>query len=251
MAKNIFYVSAALSNKKKSILEVSTDFIDLFLTLGDVDPVFLSPEYVRNNTRVAIKIKEGKEIAVEDLAKVILESNLSDIRQHEKVENPTINFSRDFGFLLLFEFFKEGRYAFAITARVGSSDGQELKIDFLMDSPENDFDWYYSVIKGIVHSWSLTYIGLIIKSSTFLDPFRELKVWPALGWITYFSNDGALKIPDDLKGIEYEKTDKGSFLIITKEDITASREVFDTHRNKLLDVMKEIKGRVPEYTERI
>jgi hypothetical protein len=251
MAKNIFYINAALSDKRKSILEVSADFIDLMFQLGEVDPVFLSPVYIRKDIKSSIKLIKGeRENAVAGLANIILESHKSDILQHEKVGDPTIDFSRDFGFLLMFEFFKEERMAFSMMARLGASEYNELKIEFLMESPESDFNWYFSVLKGIVDSRAPVYGGVVIKLPAFFDPFKTLKVWPPLGWISYFSNDGAIKIPDDLKGVEYEHTDKGKFLILTREDFTTSKEVYETHRDKLLDIMKELKSRVPEYSEK-
>jgi hypothetical protein len=68
-----------------------------------------------------------------------------------------------------------------------------------------------------------------------------------LGWITYFSND-YLKIPTDLHDIEYEFTTNGKYLILTREDFTISKHTYELYRQKLADVMEEIKLKVPEFS---
>ncbi len=56
-------------------------------------------------------------------------------------------------------------------------------------------------------------------------------------------------MPDDLKGIEYEHTDKGKYLILTREDFTADKEIYEAHKQKLLKLMEEIKRSVPDYSK--
>jgi hypothetical protein len=83
--------------------------------------------------------------------------------------------------------------------------------------------------------------------SPFFEATKQFK--RPLGWITYFSNDCKPEIPNDLKGIEYEFTDKGKYLILTREDFTADKETYEAHKQKLLNLMDEIKNRVPEYSK--
>lgn len=251
MAKSIFYIDFNLKDNKKSILQLSYDFIDLMSNLSEIDPVFQSPLYVYDEKKLQINLgQENRESSVLKLANIILDSFKSDIRQMDKVENPTIEFSRDFGFRLLFQYFKNNKKAFSIMTKLGASEYQELKIEFFKTEFEYDFTWYFSVLKAIVKYWEPVQAGVIVRLPTFFDPFKSLKVWPPLGWISYFSNDGAIKIPDDLNGVEYVHTEKGKFIILTREDFTISKEVFETHRDKLLEIMKEVKSRVPEYTEK-
>jgi hypothetical protein len=251
MAKSIFYLSSVLKNGKKSIFELSADLIDLMLKLAEIDPVFLSAIYRRNDINLDLKLTNGdRQNCILSLANIILESHKADIRQQDKVDAATIDFSRDFGFLLLFDFTKAGKQVFSITTRIGSSQDQYLKIEYFNREFEHDFNWYFFVLKALVEYFAPEHAGVVTSVPAFFDPFKKLKVWPPLGWISYFSNDGAIKIPDDLNGVEYEHTDKGKFIILTREDFTISKEVFETHRDKLLEIMKEIKSRVPEYTEK-
>ena len=87
--------------------------------------------------------------------------------------------------------------------------------------------------------------GVHFLGSSFLEITKAFK--KPLGWITYFSNDYEIPIPDNLEGIEYEHTDKGKYLILTREDFTTDKEAYEAHKQKLLEVMEEIKRRVPEY----
>ena len=69
-----------------------------------------------------------------------------------------------------------------------------------------------------------------------------------LGWITYFSNDYEIQIPDDLKGIEYEHTENGKYLILTREN-PITPEVIENNKEKLINLMGEINEKAPEYSK--
>ncbi|MDO6760673.1 hypothetical protein Q4566_10720 [Tamlana sp. 2_MG-2023] len=106
------------------------------------------------------------------------------------------------------------------------------KAKFFLDTAKASFLVDYSVIK--------------ISDRDINKSVRGLKT--PLGWITYFSNDYEIPIPDYLEGIEYEHTDNGKYLILTRENPIAP-ELLETIKEKLINLMGEIKERVPEYSK--
>ncbi|WP_075604139.1 hypothetical protein [Saccharicrinis aurantiacus] len=106
------------------------------------------------------------------------------------------------------------------------------KAKFFLDTTKESFLVDYSVIK--IFDKDINKVARGYKAP--------------LGWLTYFSNDYEIAIPDDLEGIEYEHTETGKYLILTRE-IPISAEKQEANKQKLLSLMGEIERRVPEYSK--
>ncbi len=250
MAKSIFYVDALLKSEKKNISELANQLITVLTNLSEIDGVFSSFLYIKDSFKKSINIQSlGSEKAKNELAEAILESNKSDIKQHEKEEKPTLEFSRDFGFSHVLQFYFNETKLFTITGNLATNDHPYFRLNsFDMDN-QFSFEWYEKVIKSITDTLSPTSASVIIRLDNFFDKYIDLKVKYCFGWLTYFSNDNEIQIPDDLEGVEYEHTEKGKYIILTRDDFTVSKEAYEVQRDKLLAVMKEVKERVPEYSE--
>lgn len=250
MAKNIFMVRSLLKQEAKSIREISDKLIDVLVGLGQIDSSFYHPLYSREGFQSEkIDIKAiGIDQAKDKLAQLILTSHLSDITQYDKVDTPTIDFSRDLGFRHLLQFSKDDKNKFSLTGNLGTNNYPDFNIEYFYSDDEFSYSWYEEVLKYVVNTFNPVYAGVTITLTTFIQLLSELKVRHPFGWITYFSKDYELQIPDDLKGIEYEYTDKGKYLILTREDFTISKEAYEVQRDRLLSLMKEVKQIVPEYS---
>jgi len=247
MAKSIFYIDALLLNEKKSINELSNQLIGLLKELSEVDSVFNSfkyseqgyPNTVFNLEQVGVK---------EELAKTILDSNKADIKQYEKEENPTLEFSRDFGFSHLFSFNIDKKKVFSATGNLATNNYPSFRLEYFDMDSQYPISWYADVLKCLVKNLSPIQAGIMIKLPAFVEQWNGLKIKQPFGWLTYFSNDNEIQIPDDLEGVEYEHTDKGKYIILTREDFTVSKEAYEVQRDKLLAIMQEVKERVPAYS---
>jgi hypothetical protein len=250
MAKNIFMIRSLLRQETKSIREIASELINVLVGLGRIDSSFYYPLYYRQGFRSEeIDIKAmGIEHAKDKLAHLILISHLSDIKQYDKVDNPTIDFSRDLGFSHLLQFPKDGKDRFSLTGNLGTNSYPNFNIEYFYSDDEFSYSWYEEVLKYVVNTLNPIYAGVTITLTIFIDFFSELKVKHPFGWITYFSNDYDLQIPDDLEGVEYEATEKGKYIILTRKDFTTSKEAYEEQRDRLLSIMKEVKLRVSEYT---
>ena len=71
-----------------------------------------------------------------------------------------------------------------------------------------------------------------------------------MGWITYFSFDYDIPIPNDLDGIEIEYICNGKYLILSKEDISVQEEKLELCKQKIISTMKQIENKCPDYSRK-
>ena len=247
MAKSIFIIRSKFRSKKRSIQEVSEFIVRIIKQLSLLDDTFSNPIHAKQGFKDE-QLDINHPDIIEKLSELVLETNKSDIKQHEKEKNPTVNFSRDFGFRLLFNYEVNGKKNFSLTAELGGTNYQSIRLEYFNREFEHSQNWYESVLKCLVNESNAYYAGITVTLSTFLDLLRPLKVNQPFGWLTYFSNDNEIQIPDDLEGFEYEYTEQGKYIILTRDDFTVSKEAYEVQRDKLLAVMKEVKERVPKYS---
>ena len=251
MARNIFGISFILHPKDKTIKETAICLLSLLEILRKEDDIFskftLAAEEIKS---VKFDLSELEfNDAVEKLAQAILKTDLSSIRKYEKVENPTIDFSRDLGFTLLLQFFKNRKKRFSITGNISSSRFSSLAITYFpFEDSDYEFDWYFRMLKITTEYFNPLFSGVNIIMSTYIGEYRDLKIKYPLGWITYFSDESKIEIPSDI-GFEAEKTEKGVYLILTREDFTQNKEDYFSARDKLLEAMQKIKKNSANYSE--
>jgi hypothetical protein len=248
MAKSMFTIGANWSPKKQSIIEISVHLWSILKALASVDDLFLRPVLSKENYEdVCLEISQvSKETAVKQISSAILEFSKSDILQYEKEKDPSINYSRDFGFSLVISYRVNEENVISFVPRMGSIQANGIGTLSFAKNFQKDFLWYHSVLRSIVTndaSWGA--VGL--RETPFNKSCKNI-IAP-LGWITYFSKDFKPEIPNDLQGIEYEHTDTGKYLILTREDFTTDKETYEAHKQKLLNLMEEIKRRVPGYSK--
>lgn len=233
-----------LKEEKIPIIQIAKLIINFYQKLALVDANYNEVNIVSEKKALHQNIDINNSNADQHIAEEILNHNIDDIRKVNGVTNPDIYFSRDdmISCALEAKVDKETlltlRYSFStFSPRIGSIVVNEVCLDtfekakFFLETIEQSFSIGYSVIK--------------IFDRELNKAARSYKA--PLGWITYFSNDYEISIPDDLEGIEYEHTDKGKFLILTRDDITTDPVKLETGKQQLLELMEEIKDRVPEY----
>lgn len=248
MAKSIFGITA--SNPflpRENIALIAQRTIKLFRKLGSADPIFFSPYFIGKNDNDKYSLDITSKDSESILADLILRFAEGSINDYEKVSNPTIEFSRGFGFVNLYDFYHNGKHCFSVSTNFGSSSGGGASIKHFNKEKDFSFNWYNLIFKALVEETEELSGIVSISNKSFIDLVTPLQIRFPLGWITYFSNDYEIQIPNDLEGIEYEFTEKGKYLILTREDFTINKEAYEAHKQKLLKVMEEIKHRVPEY----
>jgi hypothetical protein len=245
--KRHFNIGVNWKPSKDTIKESSSHFWKILKALSEVDIIFVNPIFMAENQKdVGFQIdKLSEENAVDLIALTILNFSKYDIRKYEKEQNPTIEYSRDFGFSFVL-MYKHGNSKISFSVKVGNPKACGMTL-LSYGGDKLNLKLCYSTLKALVSG-----SNAIKGSISLLDlPFQEgnKNIIAPLGWITYFSNDFKPVIPDDLEGIEYEYTDKGKYLILTRDDFPTDKKIFEGYKQKLLNIMEEIKRRVPEYSK--
>ncbi|WP_158981186.1 MULTISPECIES: hypothetical protein [unclassified Flavobacterium] len=251
MAKNIFSLSFVLPSQKLSIRETVFKLLSLLEILRIEDDVFTKFKVSALHFKsVALNLEEGSfEENVMKLSEVILQFNFEDIRQHEKEENPTIDFSRDFGYRFLFQFNKNNKQHFSITGNISSSQFCGLGIEYFpFENSDYDFDWYMNIIRKTNDFLKPKYSSVKIILDQYMELYHPLKIMYPLGWITYFSNDSNIKISEKTD-FEIIQEENGQYVIATREDFTTNKENFFAIKEKLIEGMKVLKSTCNEYSD--
>lgn len=247
--KNIRLVPGfTLRREKLSINQIAKQIIDFYIRLSSFDTNHSQVNIVSEKKSLHQSIEVNTDNAEKRLAEEILHQNTEEIRKMDKVENPTLDFVMDKSIISIGlqttihgETLTTLNYSFLDSNNLKSGVGSIVinpicfdtfeKAKFFLDAAKASFSVDHSVIK--IFDRDLNKVARGYKAP--------------LGWITYFSNDYETPIPDDLEGIEYEYTDNGKYLILSREDITTDPEKYEAGKQKLLEVMEEIKRRVPEH----
>jgi hypothetical protein len=248
MGKNIFGIGIVSDFPRESIISVAKRLLDFFFKLSNLKRGAFSIKYLRENGNCMF-IDVCNDASVQFLAQLILDDSKHDIARYEKEYSPDINYMRDVGFCPSFYLYENGQKICSILTRLGAMDGGGVSLTNFNPDIEKDFIWYYSVLSLMVDIFD-PYYGLVNFSNNASNVlFSKLQVKHLIGWITYFSKDFDLKIPDDLPDFEYVFTDKGKYLILSREDITLDKTTYEYYRSKLIDTMKFLKEQVPGYSK--
>jgi len=239
-----FNINANWDSGKKSIIAASRDLWDLLKALSEIDELFLTPIFSKEHQKtVSFCIEKlSREEAINIISLTILNFSMHDIAKYEKEKNPTLHYTRDLGFSFVLGYSET--ISFNVIIGCAGPNGLSLLSSHLTSSP---FEWYYRILKAIVSGSRAIRATVGIRDLPFQKACKNI-VAP-LGWITYFSKEFKPEIPDNLERIEYEYTDKGKYLILTREDFTMNKEIYEAHKETLLGIMEEIKQRVPEYSK--
>jgi hypothetical protein len=247
ITKQMFNLGVNWKAEKKSLRDASIHLLGVLKALHETSDLFSMPVFSKENQKdVGFLIdKLSDNDAVDLISTTILNFSKYDIKKYDKEHNPTVDYSRDFGFSFVLTYKKDEK-EISFLPRIGSSEACGInKLSYRGNGMT--FSWCYNILKALVSGSYATKGSVGIRDLPFQKASKNI-IAP-LGWITYFSDDFTPVIPDDLEGIEYEFTDKGKYLILTRDDFPTDNEIFEGYKQKLLNLMEEIKRRVPEYSK--
>lgn len=250
MAKSIFGITASsVSIQRETILQVSERAIHLFKNLATIDSIFENVFFIGKDDNNSYPLNIRSSDSTKLLAELILKFERGSISKYEKEHNPTINFARDFGFSPLFQIRDHSGNILTVSITLGRTMGGGVSVRNFNKNRQFDFQWYYSVLKCLVNELAANVGTVSISNKAFIDLLAPLQVKYPLGWITYFFNDFEIPIPNDLEGMEYEYTDKGKYLILTRSDFTSDKDLYFKYRERLISSMNYLKENIPGYSK--
>ncbi|HPK09118.1 MAG TPA: hypothetical protein PK246_02185 [Saprospiraceae bacterium] len=238
-----------LKNERFSILQIAKLIINFYQNLVEKNSLFNIINIISEKETIYSVIDIQKSNSIEMLAEEILHRNLEDIRKIDGVDNPNLDYRRgekggihigletkienDTFISLTFSFYPYQNAVGRLVVNELCFDTFEKAKDFLT-AANNVFSVKYSAIK-------ITDRLLNKIASEYRAP---------LGWITYFSFDYDIPIPNDLDGIEIEYICNGKYLILSKEDISVQEEKLELCKQKIISTMKQIENKCPDYSRK-
>ena len=241
---------ALLQQKNLSILNIAQYIIGFYrnLILGNSD--YQNIYVVSEKPAIHMCISVESPNSIQRLAEEILNQNVDDIRRIDKIENPDIHYCRTDQFISFsLESKKNGHTLCTLSFCVSVSKNLQTSIGSIAIHKEcfDTFEKAKYFLEAVNSTFSVKYSAIKISDKELNRLGRIYKA--PLGWITYFSTDYEVLIPDDLSGIEYEYTVGGKYLILSREDIPGSPEKLDLCKQKLICLMQEIEKISPAYSK--
>jgi hypothetical protein len=238
--------SIKLADKQQSIYQIANDLDRVFKALSKSDTVFNQIYFIARKEEKLIDIND--EQSVDLLANNLLNYSLKDIKKFDKIESPDVNYSRPYGYSFGLSFREDTKSVLCLSFKMGGDSGNSIGSISLTNYLVRDYVSFKEILSTFNENLAINYSSIRLIDIEFLT-IANSKYKNHLGWITYFSNDYEIKIPDDLEGIEYEYTDKGKYLILTQDNLSVDESNDDAYKTRLLELMKETAERVPEYSK--
>lgn len=236
--------SIELVNKQQSINEIASDLIRVFQTLSKFDTIFNELYFITKKDENLINVNDKNSVKM--FAYNILEYSLKDIKKFDKVEYPSVNHSRPFGYSFGLSFKENTKSVLYLNFKIGGDSNNSIGSISIPNYLVRDYTLFKEILNTFNEILEVKYSSVRLIDIDFLT-IANSKYKNHLGWITYFSNHYEINIPNDLEGIEYEHTDKGKYLILTKDNLSIDESKDETYKRKLLTTMETIANRVPEY----
>jgi hypothetical protein len=241
--KDYLGVGAKAKGGHLTIMDAAIMLYDWLEGLSNFDPMFSGPFLERKKDIEVDLSPDKKNETIKLLAEHILRETRHDIEFYEKEKNPDYNYvyrQRSYSLFIKYKHFDK------ILARGVVYLGASWFKGFYINSIEDDnkmYKWYFNLMEFMIDLLNATYANINIKKS--IDEYYKLKLDYTLTYISYFSNDFEHTIPDDIEGVEYIHKEKGKYLITTREDFLKDKESFLHHKEKILQIGKELAERVP------
>ncbi len=231
-----------------SILEIAELIVGFYKGLSECDSNYNHVYTISEKTPLheIIDVQDANSIHL--LAEELLHQNIDDIRKIDGVENPDQNYRRG----------KNGGLSLGLQTKAEGETFITLNFSFY---PNQSAVGSIAVNELCFDSYVKAMDFLEIANSSFLVKYSVIKIMDRslnkvargylfpLGWITYFSESLNDLIPDGLEGVSYECSDRGKYVILSKESISVDSDKLDSGKEVLIKCMKQIEEQNPAYSK--
>jgi len=239
----------ALKREKLSINQIAELIIRFYKKFTLFDTSYSKLNIISEKKGLNQTIEVDADNAELRLAEEILNQNVKEIQKMDRVENPNFDFVMNNSIISIGLEVKIDKNPL-MTLHFSFLDSENLTsgIGNIVTNPKcfDTFEKAKTFLDIANDCFNVDYSAIKISDRPLNKVARGYKA--PLGYITYFSNDYEIDIPNDLEGIEYEYTDKGKYLILTRDNLTIEDENELTfYSDKLVNLMQTIANKVPEY----
>jgi hypothetical protein len=234
-AKNyLFFRSQSKALVNPSILESSFYMVDLLVKLSNEFEDFSRPIYYHPNKSIPINLNNNLDELSKLLATQILNKEWNEITKFEGNKKPTIEYKRELGtgFSGWFSFVDDKN-----TKLFDCSIGVGYSSNGIVISSQNknilfEYSWYEEVLKSLTRIMSSEYSFVRVSYPSFNDMYKEFNLPFPLGWLTYYSNELEITIPE-LPNVSVVPYLNGTLIKTDVIDFLESKESFDAYKSRL------------------
>lgn len=238
-AKSLFSIRVFQRNEiQSSSCETAIFAFKLLEKLKEFDDIF-SVVYYYHSDRKEKFIIDKKEL--DKLAKLMLKKEWYEITKFEDINNPTIEYKRKLdGFNCSFEVLVESKTAFQIGIGYGYKTNG-INIYHFNKEIRFDYAWYERLFNTILQAESWLFGEINVSNNGVFDIYKDYNLEYPLGWLTYYSNDLNIKIPD-LPNVKIESFQNGTLIKTDEIDFLADKESFDAYKVRLKLLLEMLKN---------
>lgn len=226
------------SEKPLSIIEVANEAIGMIYALMEINNLFKKFIFIgKNGEKVYYDSSQlDKDKITLGLANNILNENQADIKLHEKVVDPNLDYQRDFGFTFLLNFQIADKTAFSYSPKLGAKGRNSHVLAYFQRGFNIDYHMCIKIFKQLITNTKSDPIygcvGLFnLDLSRTLK--KRLKLIYTLEIAGYFGSE--LKfLSDKLDKVELEIDNRGVFILPIDPNFMKSKESLKSEIQKLI-----------------
>jgi hypothetical protein len=228
-----------------SIEEAADIIVNRLIIIAEFQSSAMQPKFLSESGSVGIDISEmGAEAAKAELSNWFVQEYREEVKNDVGEDIISVDVKRRLGWsgaILIDD--DDGKELLGMLFQIGGTHPYFL-ISRLKQGRNKDYCWYKQLLSALVDEKGQNPAligGVNINSSYIYDKFNRASVEFELGWINYFSNSFPLELPDDMDAYRYEKTESGQYLTLTYDDITESKEKFESYCDQVIEYMEKMK----------
>ncbi len=247
-AKNyLFFRSQTEPLVTPSILESAIYMVDILVKLSKEFEAFSRPIYYHSNKSIPFNLNDNVDELSKILATQILNKEWNEITKFEGNKKPTIEYKRELGngFSGWFSFVDDKK-----SKLFDCSIGVGYSANGVVISPQNkdilfEYPWYEEVFKSLTQIMNSEFSYVRVSYPSINDMYKEYNLKYPLGWLTYYSSELGIKIPE-LPNVSVEPYHQGTFVKTDNIDFLEDKESFESYKARLRVLLEKFKEANPD-----
>ena len=227
-----------------SIADIAGKTIGFYRDLMNIDSTYRFVKLISELEPEFKVIDVLNDKAIEMLSKEILHQNVHNLRTIYEVAEPSVYSGKDSSISFSLETVKGGLNL--ITLHFGFSPvrsyiGVILIGDKFVESTQTGMRF----LQAAIDNYDVTFACIRIFNRGVNSITRKYKF--PIGWINYFPDDSSNIVPTGINDVVFEKTETGTFVVVSMESLNLDEENIEAYKSKVLDIMKMIAEIDPSY----
>lgn len=228
-----------------SIEDAADIIVNRLIIIAEFQSSAMQPKFLSESGNIELDISIlGVEAAGTELSKWFITKYQTEVKGYIGKDVISVDVKRRLGWSGSFVLNDEdGKELFGMQFHIGGTHPYFL-ISRLKQGRNKNYSWYKQLLAALVDKEGQNPAlagGVTINSSYIYDKFDRASVDFELGWMNYFSDSFPLNLPQNIDTYRFKRTKRGQYLTLTGDDITESKETFESYCDQVIDCMEKMK----------